>query len=34
MTLDLKQEAMNLYIFSLLNGFGINHEAISGAKIF
>lgn len=32
MTLDLKQEAMNLYIFSLLNGFGINHEAISGAK--
>ena len=32
MTLDLKQEAMNLHIFSLLNGFGINHEAESGAR--
>ena len=32
MTLDLKQEATNLYVLSLLNGFGIHHEAISGAR--
>ena len=32
MTLDLKQEAINLYVFSLLNGFGIHHEAVSGAS--
>lgn len=32
MTLNLKQEPKNLYMFSLFNGFQVNYEAMSGTR--